>query len=827
MALDAEDIEYNLFTGRFVAGVDKGRTAVYLRHNEQEYRGYTLCYEPGSNNTLGNLAATGPGLMKTTMPRGASLTATSGENRTVSTTATTTATTAPNIVEVKFQDVLTMNPDPEHPGEHVISILGNASIDSQATGHIDADKIYFWVRELPRKASNSLQEPDQQSFNLAQNQNKSSTSASNSLNVVPMRMLALGEKKIVTFNAPQVSGRTKQLGVYFVNPALDEQLQNLDADPLRQQQNLRVVPFKTSGNRAPRTRNVILTAYQIPIANPPQAQQFNTQVAAQDFQPMQVIYNSLAPVVPVVQNPQTPNTPAPKYINDVSGHIIRVQLLQTDKGQDLQHVTIDTEARFRQINAANPNDVATDMAGDHLEVLDANDSTKTQIKITGVPAVIKSQRTQMVGETIRVDYATNKMHIDGAGELNMQPAPAKNVAATTPAAAHGTEALFGSMGNGPTNVKFPNGLEFDGDRITIKGRNNPSVSGMQSRIDVVVTSRTERKVRRKQPPQNPMMPVNPQHPVEETIYETRKLSSPHVEVKLLSRVDFKTMNGKGGILGQAPKADSTSVESSGGGMSDLGTQVHTMTCTQGVFLEVREDHENGDPERYSQFHALDLVMDRMTDQIFGNGPGEMVSYSRPTGGGMGLMPNATTPPTSPSGQPAAAADPNIVNYLHIDFFRGFKGNTKNLEVTFDNNVIVVYGPVKGWTEKIDSRPEKFNEMPSDGFRMTTDQLIVSQSISNAAQSGTNMDLQAVGNTKIESPTYTANAHRMTYAQAKSEVTLHGGRGDAVLYYYPKQGGDWSTQRAGTITFWPTTREIKIDNARPSEFIQASGASRTR
>ncbi len=239
-------------------------------------------------------------------------------------------------------------------------------------------------------------------------------------------------------------------------------------------------------------------------------------------------------------------------------------------------------------------------------------------------------------------------------------------------------------------------------------------------------------------------------------------------------------------------------------------QVEWVVCQGGANLENRTI-ALGQVVSVDRLQLRDLTLQQSTGAISGNGPGVMTSWRH--GGanlpGQNIMPVAagTTAATSAS----VAAKPNDqLNYVNVQFQRGMTGNMHNRELTFSDRVKTIYGPVKSWSEKLD--PDSTAGLGPQDMLLTSDQLRISQP---AAQPNVkpSTEIEAIGNTRAEGATYTANAYRVSYAQAKDMLILEGdGRSDAQLYRQEVVGGPQSQAIARRILYYPATRRAEVDDA---------------
>lgn len=256
--------------------------------------------------------------------------------------------------------------------------------------------------------------------------------------------------------------------------------------------------------------------------------------------------------------------------------------------------------------------------------------------------------------------------------------------------------------------------------------------------------------------------------------------------------------------------------------SDAGEQpadIERVNCYDGVFIESRT-FEQKDLKAVERLSARTLALHRPTGDFAADGPGEVVSVrigkpkdpNAPTGPANPAFGNAGVPPIplGPADQnPALAAKPPI-NYLNTRFQRSLKGNEIRREMTFSNQVRVLYGPVPDWNGVIDpDRPENWAQQT---VLIDADQMQVN-AIRDEATKTDSYNLVAEGNTLVEGTTFTARAPRLTYAQSKDLLVIEGdARTDAELHHQKKIGGQNSDTKAQRFMIQPSTNRVTVDGA---------------
>jgi hypothetical protein len=131
-------------------------------------------------------------------------------------------------------------------------------------------------------------------------------------------------------------------------------------------------------------------------------------------------------------------------------------------------------------------------------------------------------------------------------------------------------------------------------------------------------------------------------------------------------------------------------------------------------------------------------------------------------------------------------------------------------MAFDSHVRTIYGPVLTWDAELDpDRPDTWGEQ---GVMMTSDRLAVAE-VPNMKPDEHTYELEATGNTVVESTFYTARAARLTYAQAKGLLVLEGdGRSPARLFRQQRVGAKPDESASRKIEFWPSTNQVYVSSA---------------
>jgi lipopolysaccharide export system protein LptA len=250
-------------------------------------------------------------------------------------------------------------------------------------------------------------------------------------------------------------------------------------------------------------------------------------------------------------------------------------------------------------------------------------------------------------------------------------------------------------------------------------------------------------------------------------------------------------------------------------------EIERITCTQGAFLENRT-LEGPKLMSIDYLFAAELRLHQPTGDVSGVGPGWLRSVR---------VDNGDHKLALPGGPPAAAQSPKRppgaegLSYLAVRFERGLIGNLRRKEMTFENQVRTVYGPVATWDGQLDpDRPETWGEQ---GVMLTSERLSVAE-VPTGKQDEHSYELEATGNTVVENTMFTARSARLTYAQAKDLLILEGnGRTDARLFRQVRNGAVPSEAAARKILFWPSTNRVEVDKVQMLDLTNPPSAVPTK
>jgi lipopolysaccharide export system protein LptA len=274
--------------------------------------------------------------------------------------------------------------DPDQQ-KQLISLSGGAELKFPGAGQIQAREIFLWLAEGPPTPNKQPAQPR------------------------PERMLARGD---VHMNSPQLSGKMEQLEVKFEQKAEDG----------------RGKAEETMGARRNDSQPVAASA-----AGP-----------AMGGSPPLVLVRQPSPVGTPAQPP--PQQPAPQRF-EVVGRVLRAHLLLGDQQPALSALTIEDGVRLCETQTAQPGERPLTICGDRLEGTDMS-GPNAAVTIVGKPARFEGRGLRLTGSNINLNRGTNRLWIDGAGQME--------------APLDGGLQGQAPVGNGALTVGWQSGMDFDG-----------------------------------------------------------------------------------------------------------------------------------------------------------------------------------------------------------------------------------------------------------------------------------------------------------------------------------------------------------------------------
>lgn len=243
--------------------------------------------------------------------------------------------------------------------------------------------------------------------------------------------------------------------------------------------------------------------------------------------------------------------------------------------------------------------------------------------------------------------------------------------------------------------------------------------------------------------------------------------------------------------------------------ADQEPELERVTCRDGVNVKSHEYQENRlQGVRLASGH--EFVFEQQTGEMLGEGPGELVFWTR--SGGQGLADLAGPGPKGAKSKPAKGGPTLGWSYTRVEFSGRMKGNANQRRSTFQDRVRVVYGPVDSPSGLID-----VDRLPALAGTLRCEELTVTQmpAVRNNPEYVT---LLAKGNAELEGRAdtgwFSALAYTVSFDQSKGMYVLAGdGKREAEITRETTPGAPRpAVNRAMRIEFLPARNELNIIKA---------------
>ncbi len=508
----------------------------------------------------------------------------------------------------------------------------------------------------------------------------------------------------------------------------------------------------------------VAVAGALPVATQPAALQ---SAALQPAAPAAAI---ASPAPTAAATPGTaPQAATPSSRLLASGGLMRGLVIVTPQGQQLEELSLEGQVKLIEepetpVRAlGQPQPEAIEIHGDQLQ-LSRPTRFDARAVVSGRPATVAGRGVDLQGPLIEFDRGRNRLSVDGAGRLKLP------LAGGMP----GFEGLMVGSATPPAPAPLPVAPPVAG-ALDVGWQGRMDFDGLTARfVDRVVTTSGGSSLR-----------------------------AGSLDVVLNRQIDFTANPGD---------------------RSPQGIDVVRIGCGGGVRVESESVSAEGQ-RAVEKLFVRDLMIDRVSGDVSGNGPGRLAStrYGAPPGfavpaagqGGLGAS-------NSPAQQPPPTPRADQLTYLGVDFQRGVRGNLHSRVMEFQQRVEAIFGPVADWPDSLDTHAA--GGLPQGAVAITSDVLSVGQTPPAPGQHRNSIEIGAGGNVMVEGEGFTARSARLTWSESKDLIVFEGdGRSDAQLFRQERVGAPTSSASAGKILYWRGLNQVDVNDARYLDFDQLGGA----
>jgi uncharacterized protein YndB with AHSA1/START domain len=231
-------------------------------------------------------------------------------------------------------------------------------------------------------------------------------------------------------------------------------------------------------------------------------------------------------------------------------------------------------------------------------------------------------------------------------------------------------------------------------------------------------------------------------------------------------------------------------------------------------LDSRTVDRNGNVTSIDSMVIGDLVIDRQTGRVTGQGPGNLVHR--------GPIPKKNKQRTD--GQQI----PELI-FLRVDFENQMVGNIDQREFEFLNGTRTIVGPIADWNQSLD--PQRPDLLGDQSIILTSRRLAVAD-MGDVVGEDNAIEVEATGNAHIRGRKFTASGARVSYINAKDQLVLEGdGRTKSTLVLQRHSGAAPRELSAKKIIYNPRTGQFSLQefelNIRDLQLSDRSQNSRVR
>jgi hypothetical protein len=422
----------------------------------------------------------------------------------------------------------------------------------------------------------------------------------------------------------------------------------------------------------------------------------------------------------------------------VKGDLVQLQIVRVQGKPAVEDLAITGNVEVEEVQTEKPEDIPLKLSGDAVTLVRGS-GPNAKLEAKGRPAQVSARGLTLSGATIHLHRGENRLWIDGPGEADM-PVPQDGLQMPSLQAPPGEnpETLPAARAPGPVRlvkVTWKNGMNFDGLKASFEGKVQVRGEGEYAAAELL-------------------------------------------EVTLAERIDFA-----------APK-------------QERPAEIALLTLDGGkspVVLQQIGRDKAGEQTSFSNLRVGKLTVDRQTNTLTGNGPGEVWSVRKDSGG---LMPGGPEAPAKP--------EDGELTYIGVSFQGGISGKIDKHEIQFERLVETTYGKVHDWKDRL--LATKVEDLGASGAHMKSELLTVTEMALSRSQKW--VELEASGNVLVEGKSFTAQAARIGYATDKDQLVLEGdGRTDADFWHQPAPGSPHSHASAGKIRFQRKTGTLEVDDGK--------------
>lgn len=265
--------------------------------------------------------------------------------------------------------------------------------------------------------------------------------------------------------------------------------------------------------------------------------------------------------------------------------------------------------------------------------------------------------------------------------------------------------------------------------------------------------------------------------------EDRRLKCETMEVTLTERIRFDS----------PPQKSSTPIE------------LQAIVCRNHVELKSQQ-YEDRKLVEIQTAEVWELRLDRITGDMFAQGPGMMHMWRRGNSPRGGLAPAQSAAANSP-----IQVETSEWQYTRVKFDGQMNGQLEHRHAVFKERVEILHGPVKLPNQKLTRE-----QLPKAGGFLSCQELQVKQ-VPGEAGDRNRLQIAGDGNAWLEGEGFAASADKIVYDEVREAYLIYGkGRNNARFWHNVAPGVERPPVYFQRGEFLPATRRLQVDAVSSAE-----------
>ena len=643
--------------------------------------------------------------------------------------------------------------------EKMIVVDGQAEVLVQETTHVTSDKLNIAVHEVPEV---------ELSGQVASN-------SKSKFRYLPSEVFA---DSPVTIKSPTVDGAAGKLLVTWPQPNLNalktHQTLSLNGNT---RSRWRVLKPKTDGSAGTSPVDIFPTTQMRSLQGRPNGvghvSRFDQPAAV-----AQTAWLDQSKAVVFDGSAEPTKDPLKQYIR-FKGDEVRVRLQSNSTGDgpnttELMDLKVNGNCVVHQHPSRDSKEKPLRISGDELRIVPQGKEIYRML-VAGDEnslAMVDAQGLQLSGDAIHLDQESNKLWVEGGGEMKVRQAEQSKSATVN----RQQDQAFAPTGD--IDLQWAGGMVFDGAKIYFE-RN------------VMMTSFGEED--------------GPEKSITRTLSQALSIS-------LAKKVDFRQLSGERSV-GQVDMTEMVLVNHIPDRLRVFkrsapspSENAHFNSPGAPIIFQNESFDERGNILTQRRIAVPQATINAQTNQVIAPGPGKIFAHmavqednrqsnstrggATASWGGLGSL----------TGKREAGSGDGI-NFLQVNFEDRLVASLTDKQLNITGNIRTAFAPVSKFTDTVD--PDA-RQLPKGAMKMRCDHVLLTQWQPSGTEIARN-EMVATGNVHVASPGFDAVSDRITYNDDNDQVVVEGSaRSPAKLWHRPTANAEKQQLLANKIIYHPSS-----------------------